>query len=161
MIASHLPQAFLVHQCKGRVRLRIPERRQDDAYFTLMEKQLSAIPGINGIKVNPISGTVLLLISQDISLNALSQPNHLQDLFHLACDADHPLTSRVAADLLEINKHVQRVKEDRLDMDGLYASILILLAIVQLLRGNSLGPASSLLWDAIQLLRKKAPAFKN
>ena len=161
MIASHLPQAFLVHQCKGRVRLRIPERRQDDAYFTLMEKQLSAIPGINGIKVNPISGTVLLLISQDISLNALSQPNHLQDLFHLACDADHPLTSRVAADVLEINKYVQRVNEDRLNMDGLYASILILLAIVQLLRGNSLGPASSLLWNAIQLLRKKAPAFKN
>jgi len=161
MIASHLPQAFLVHQCKGRVRLRIPERRQDDAYFTLMEKQLSAIPGINGIKVNPISGTVLLLISQDISLNALSQPNHLQDLFHLACDADHPLTSRVAADVLEINKYVQRVNEDPLNMDGLYASILILLAIVQLLRGNSLGPASSLLWNAIQLLRKKAPAFKN
>jgi len=55
---------YLSHVSKGRLRLRIPSKKRDAAFFSRLQAVLSAIPGIDQVKVNPSSGSLLILHSE-------------------------------------------------------------------------------------------------
>ena len=60
-----LPEdTYLSHVSKGRLRLRIPSKKRDAAFFSELQAVLSAIPGLDQVKVNPLSGSLLILHSE-------------------------------------------------------------------------------------------------
>ena len=55
-----LPRAYIVHQIRSRLRLRIPEKCQDTDYFAMLEEQLSSLPLFSLVEVSPVSTSILL-----------------------------------------------------------------------------------------------------
>ena len=56
----HPPDAYTVHQVPGRMRLRVPARRGDRAYFANVAQVLVAVPDVRSVRVNPSTGSVLV-----------------------------------------------------------------------------------------------------
>lgn len=55
-----LPIAQIVHSMPGRSRLRIADRRGDDAFFASLATALSTIAGVYKVDATPLTGSVLI-----------------------------------------------------------------------------------------------------
>jgi hypothetical protein len=55
-----LPLAHIEHRLPERVRLRVPSRRGDSAFFAATAEQLLHAPDIRSVRANPISGSIIL-----------------------------------------------------------------------------------------------------
>jgi len=74
----------IVHVLPGRVRLKIPKLKQDQAFGRQIERQFSSVKGIERVHVHPLTGSVVVMFDQEQmtdtdSLLALS--NALSSLF--------------------------------------------------------------------------------
>lgn len=63
---SALPEAFSVHRTGTRVRLRVPERRGDEAFFASVERAFSGAPGVRAVRVDPRTASVLVRHEGDL-----------------------------------------------------------------------------------------------
>jgi Heavy metal associated domain 2 len=54
------PLARVAHALPGRKRLKIEERRGDEAYFNTVEKALSESPGVVAVETNFRTGSVIV-----------------------------------------------------------------------------------------------------
>src|SRR5579875_2835784 len=57
-----LPEGRLTHVTAGRLRIRIPEKRRDAAFFRRVEERLRAAPGAARVTVNPATAGVLVVL---------------------------------------------------------------------------------------------------
>jgi hypothetical protein len=55
----------IAHQVPGRIRMKIPSAKGDPALLEEIQKTFSAIPGIEGVVVNPETGSVVLKYDVD------------------------------------------------------------------------------------------------
>lgn len=88
-----LPQAFLAHASPGRLRIRIPERRADEAFFGLLAEHFRGRAGIEHVLGNKETASLLLTGTLDVrevlglaereglfnAASALRQPDGAQD----------------------------------------------------------------------------------
>ena len=156
-----LPHAEITHNSPGRLRLRIRAQRGRVEYFTSIEEKLVQCPGVERVVVNPVTGSVLL--EPAIDLAALVTFTQAQQLFQLAERPVlmAPLTQQVAERFGILNGELRRLSGGGVDLGSLGFIGLVTLAAVQLQRGHVLGPASTLLWSAISLLRVPPTARIN
>jgi hypothetical protein len=73
--------AYLVHGARTRLRIKIPGRRHDEAYFSLLRRTLSGRIGIRAVRVNPLTASVLIVHDGTLDWRMLRQPDlgfHLQ-----------------------------------------------------------------------------------
>jgi hypothetical protein len=148
-----LPHAEITHNSRGRLRLRIRAQRGHADYFAGIEQKLAQCPGVERVVTNPVTGSVLL--EPAIDLAALLAFAQAQQLFQLAQASAFmpPLTQQVAERFGVLNCELRRLSGGGVDLGSLGFIGLVTLAAVQLQRGHVLGPASTLLWSAIGLLR--------
>ena len=133
MSDSHLPLAQLAHVMPGRARLRIADRRGDDAYFALVSKALSSIAGVRAVEVAPMTGSVL--IQHNGPLARIGVAARDAQLFIVA---EAPPTPRETTEL-------------SLDPKLIAALALFAAALWQMSRERVLPPAITLLWYATRL----------
>jgi hypothetical protein len=149
-----LPAARIEHHISGRLRLRIPEMRGDDAYFERLGDALSRIQGAGVVSARARTGSVLL---EDFSagLPALARAAREAHWFELIAEQTPPERQSRGQGMGTLTA----VTQD-LDMATLRTSlVLILLALagLQVARGQVMVPALTLLWFAFELSRR-APA---
>ncbi|MBK1618729.1 hypothetical protein CKO42_09835 [Lamprobacter modestohalophilus] len=146
--------AYQVHRTRERMRLRLPDRRHDEAFFAELCEQLTALPGIVEVSGNPSTAGLLIRLdptqAQDPRL-AIAATGRLQIV-----DGPPPLSPglnavRRAAD--RIDRSLEEQTGGSADLRTLAVLLLIVLAMGQVLRGQLLAPAASLLWYAFELLR--------
>ena len=53
-------EALVVHKMAGRIRIRVPSKRGNEAYFTAVKEALSACVGVEGVEVAPFTGSILV-----------------------------------------------------------------------------------------------------
>jgi hypothetical protein len=148
---SYLEKAHICHLIPGRVRLRIPDRRGDIKYFTLLHRKLAALDGIQAVVVNP--STSSLLISHSSAVKRLIEYAKAENLFEVTPDRfSAPVSDIISGQAFSVNQRLRALSFGRLDLSSLAFLILLCLAIVQILRGQFLAPATTLLWYAIQAL---------
>ena len=155
---KQLPQARVCHYATGRLRLKIPEKRRDEAFFNTVNERLSAWDSIERLEVNPQTGSVLVQFSD---VGALFAENALKnDLFELdyealeAASEEVPvLTEQAAQAFAQAEAAVRRWTGGGADLRGAIFLVLLLGGIYQLLRGNIAAPAATLLWYAGATLR--------
>jgi hypothetical protein len=59
-----IPQdTYLSHMSSGRIRLKIPSKKGDEALFSEMKTWLSGVPGVERVEINPSTGSVLIIHS--------------------------------------------------------------------------------------------------
>lgn len=58
----------IVHQIPGRIRMRVPDKRNDAAYFSRLSESLAGIEGVRSSQVTPRTGSVVLHYDGDAGL---------------------------------------------------------------------------------------------
>lgn len=149
-----LPAAELVHHSATRLRVRIPAQRGQPAYFDRLVSELARLPGLERIEANPVTATVLIVPAPDPA--QLARRAAEAGLFALAGAASTPgapLAQTVARSFAEFNDQLRRTTGGVLDLPSVGLLAFVSAALLQLQRGQVLGPASTLLWSAVGLLR--------
>jgi hypothetical protein len=150
---AETPAAYIVHETPMRLRLRIPEKRNDKAYFTTTLHRLQNIPGVEA-EVNPATSSILLRGAQAgkavIELGAQAPFNIMRS------------QPEAGLGLEQLRKQLQTANEGFTRLTGGDARALVVLAlaisgVMQLARGNVVAPAVTLLWYAAEALRCWTP----
>jgi Heavy metal associated domain 2 len=147
-------KAQRVHNLPGRTRFKIPERRGDHAFFHEISELLRKFPSMQKVESNPLTGSFLLLYSGDIDSEPMQAAlDALAEIFELEVSAP-PVARKLPADVVDVDQAVQRFTHGALDLSTATALGLLVLAGVQLLRGQQPVIAVSLAWYATELLRR-------
>lgn len=149
-------QAHLVHRARGRLRLRIPERRHDRAFFAELEERLLALPGVTAVSANPETAGVLILTAADPA----PDPVPAIDSTGLVRVVDTPPPPPPALDTLRglarrVDQSLDEFSDGALDLSSLAVHVLLVLAIRQAAKGQILGSAASLFWYAAEITRHR------
>lgn len=148
------PVAQIIHQTRDRTRFRVAGKRRDDQFFSDIQEQLDKLPGIEEVKTNPLSSSVLLLHPDSEPQDTLNRIEKL-GVFDSIETAFEPKT----ADLnpATITKGFSRFEDSFSAITEKehtpFFILLIGLAAMQAARGQILGPAIPLLGYALELAR--------
>lgn len=156
-----LPHAEITHNSPGRLRLRIRAQRGRADYFAGIEEKLVQCPGVERVATNPVTGSVLLEPANDLAALVAFTQAHQLFLLAQAPTLMPPLTHQVAERFGALNGELRRLSGGGIDFGALGFIGLVTLAAVQFQRGHVLGPASTLIWSAISLLRVPPGARGN
>lgn len=147
-----LPTGYIAHRVGDRVRLRIPERKGDTAYFMRVERDLAACERVVYVEANPLTASILLRYNgsnDDLRRDVISRD--LFDIEEQPPPVDPVLT--VAAERIDqLDRFLQRSSNGSFDLLEVAFVGLIGASIIQVLRGQALGPASTLLAHAFAIL---------
>ncbi len=151
------PNAYIVHNTRERLRLRIPERRNDDAYFEAVWAELDALPEGLDVRVRPSTASVLL-VHPTLPLPEIKLRLGESALFTLTegpCPTRRALAPLINA-AAKIDRSLIKGTLGSADLRTLLFLIVVALAIRQFKRGEVLGPAIPLLWTALQIAERIA-----
>jgi len=139
-------QARVVHQTRGRLRLRIPERRKDLRYFLDLYEDLRQIRNVTDVVINPSTASVLLHFPGESASPVLDS---LERIGLLPQDGDERSSRPV---LGRIEGFFANHQSAATDVRTVLLTIMIGMAIHQALRGKILAAALSALWYAYDLV---------
>jgi len=157
-----LPEAFITHISRGRVRIKIPSRKGDRVFFSALKDKLPAtseIPGIQRIEMNPTTGSVLIVHDLDFKGHDLTIfSGHLEQmgLFKLKPNdtPGTPVSQNIARTFKGINQQITDFTSGEIDLQSLVLLGLLGLGLYQFSRGQFMIPAISAFWYAATLLKE-------
>jgi hypothetical protein len=144
--------AYIVHQIPGRVRLRIRDKRQDQAYFEELCGRLEPLDCVEDVRVNCNTGSIILRHPNKSYAEVETELRQLK-LFEIA-EGPEPETPALRPLLSGISRIDQVIREESSGVANIRTVVIVvavLLAIRQFRRGELLGPALPLLWNALAL----------
>lgn len=147
------PRAYVIHQLRCRVRLRIKDRRNDYPYFEAVRRELDLLPGVDEVRINPATGTILL-VHPEQSCTRIQSMLQRQELFEII-DGPEPATpvlAPVSSGLAMIDKALTESSGGRLDLRAVAYIGLVAVTLHQIRRGQVLAPALPLIFQAFSLL---------
>ncbi len=148
-----IPEAFISHCIAGRIRVRVPSMRGDDEYFHRVEEGLNAIPAVKDLRANTLTGSVLIMHA---GLEPQALQAHAQDAGLFQLNTSEPefelLVDRAVAGARRLDSQLRRFSQGSLDLPSGLIVVLVAMGIVQLMRGQVMAPAASLLWYAYDLM---------
>ena len=147
-----LPAGYIAHRIGDRVRVRIPERKGDAAYFMRVERDLSECERVMYVEANPLTASILLRYTganDDLRRDAINL-----GLFAIEemPPSVNPVLTATSDRIDQLNRFLQRSSNGSFDLLEVAFVGLIGASIVQVLRGQALGPASTLLAHALAIL---------
>jgi len=151
-----LPAARISHFTEHRLRIRIPEKRRDNAFFDIVADRLRAWDSVERVETNPLTASVLIHFSdpQNLLLEAIAK----NDLFDIDFDtafgeAMKPVVTEAAVQSFETADRVlRRWTQNQVDMRSALFLLLLAGGVFQLLRRRLDTPAPTLLWYAGDLV---------
>jgi hypothetical protein len=146
------PRAHVIHRTRGRVRLRVRERRKDPAYFDMVRERLETLAGVAAIGVNPVTGCILLE-HPDRPWDELMPELRRLRLFELVEEPEpvRPAIEPLLAGISRFDRTLTEESSGLLDLKTLAYVGLMVFSIRQILQGHVLGPALPMLWNAMSL----------
>jgi hypothetical protein len=136
-----IPEALVAHEIPGRMRMRIPSRRGDQQFFSVLKERLSGLHGIERIETNSLTGSLLLFhhVEKD-ALAAYASENALFVLQPSSLRAD-PLSEKVVRSFQQIDRHLSSSTGGELDLPSFAFLVLLGVGTYQIIRGNFMAPA--------------------
>ena len=145
--------AWVVHRIAGRLRLRLPERKGDALFFAGLAESVRALPGVIEARPSPLAAS--LVVEHEVvpreQLDAALTSLGL-GLIEGEPAAEPPLQA-LAGSFAEVERELRSVTGNATDLRTLGFLALAAAGLVQIVRGQPLSAASSLLWHAAELLR--------
>jgi Heavy metal associated domain 2 len=149
------PRALVTHALPGRTRIRIDEKRGDEAYFATVNQALADCPGVEGVETNDVTGSVLVHYAcDDLPIWNYAATEGLFRVGGTPVPASVSLP--VATNLYPRRNHVRNhppmsILEAR-NWRPLIFLALVGIGIAQAVRGNIAFPALTAFWYALHLL---------
>lgn len=153
------PAAYVTHRTPERLRLRIPARRGNEAFFAALRGALQDHARVAAVAVNPLTASALLL-HEGVPPEELAHLGESTGLFDLVggMPPGWTLPGRAAAALGDTDRMIAGLTRGGADVPGLLLVLLLIGAAAQLARGQVLAPATTFLWYAYDLLSRRYPA---
>jgi len=145
-----LPEAFITHFISGRVRIKVPSKKGDDAFFLSMKERFSNFPGVRAIEINPMTGSLLILHSFDpesLDVKEIKAYVELNSLFRLEGGAPGwkgpslNIRKRFGDSFKDLNEKMKSITSDEIDLPTLAFLILLGVGVYQISAGNFAAPA--------------------
>ncbi|HTN44574.1 MAG TPA: hypothetical protein VMN77_12345 [Nitrospiria bacterium] len=157
-----LPEAYITHATKGRVRFKIPSKKGNRAFFSALKDKLppsGEIPGVQRIEMNPATGSVLIVHDLDFKAMDLTIfSGHLEQmgLFKLRANGipGTPVSQNIARTFKGVNQQIKDFTSGEVDLQSLALLGLLGLGLYQISRGQFMIPAISAFWYAATLLKE-------
>jgi hypothetical protein len=152
-----LPKAYIHHELPHRYRIHIPTHKGKDDFFMDLRSKLAQCGEIDGVEINPKTGSVV--IHHQGSNEKIAQFAKNNQLFSL--EPQEKISIKIETiPLKRILKHFERLNQKiikhsqgQIDINMLVFGGLIGLAITQTANGKFLPPAWTLASQAISVLR--------
>lgn len=151
--------ARIAHRTSTRLRIRVPERRHDVAWWQGLGERVRGRPGVVAVEVNP--ATAGILIVHDGSFDP-TQAELIELELQLTNGeqrrAGGTLLDRTAAAINAIDTRIKLATAGTLDLASISLVGLAGMMLVQVARGH-LGrppPAITVAWYAAELMRTRA-----
>jgi hypothetical protein len=148
------PAATLVHHMPGRTRVRVPIKRGDSEYFAKLREHLAQCPGVTWVTTSALTGSVLVA-HEAADPDVLVAYARTFELFELLESSDG-FAGQPRSPAAMINGGARRLDEwirtqttGGTDLRSLALTGLIGAALWQLLRGQALPAATTLVWYAL------------
>jgi len=151
-----LPAAHIGHQTAERIRIRIPSRKGETAYFSAVRAALQQNVITAEITVNSATGSVLLKGAQ-VDATAIASAGEKNGLFSLEAppSGTESLSKKIAAPFHDLSRTVNNFSGGQLDLPGLAFLSLLGVGAYQIARGNiGAPPWYSAFWYALGLFTK-------
>jgi hypothetical protein len=153
-----LPDAYIVHQLPGRVRLRISGKRHDDAYFESAIEKLSTMSGLERFHSNRVSGCLVLHFDPELDWQDIATSLEAAELCRVVdappTRSPGPAMAPLLSGLGQVNQVISQGSGGRLDLRTTAYIGLLVLSIRQIMQGHVLGPALPMLLHAWSLADK-------
>lgn len=147
------PQAYVVHETPSRLRLKVPARRRDRAYFSAASRLLSEKLPAARIDANPLTASILICGPDAGRL--LDRPDDLGP-FRISREPESQV-GELGRELQAFNRRLVNVSAGRVDARAYIVLALLVGAMVQIARGRIFAPAVTLLWYAGEAIRAWTP----
>ncbi len=150
-----VPSASIRHRMAGRLRLKVPGKKGDPAYFSALAQAFSEFPGIRSVEVNPETGSALFLHSAEP--DAIVAYAEGKDLFRIVESANRPVPVAVGitAKYKELDERVKRHTGGEWDVPAIAFIGLLGAGAYQIARGNLAAPAwYTAFWYALNIFLK-------
>lgn len=152
-----IPRALLDYLAAGRLRLRVPSRRGDTAYFQRVTDGLKGAAGVVRVDCNPRTASVLLLLEPTVGAVQVRQIGTQRGLFALdrAAPRADVVLNAAGEQLARFCQRLAVVTGGRPAPADLLVGLLLLgLGVRQLLHGEIMAPAATLLVQAYEILSR-------
>jgi Heavy metal associated domain 2 len=151
-----LPAARISHFTRRRLRIKVPEKRRDMAFFGTVAARLAMWDSVEAVETNPLTASILIHFSdpERLFLEAAAK----NDLFDIDFDAafgdsSEPVVTQAAVQSFRTADHaLRRWTQNEIDMRGVLFVLLLAGGVFQLLRRRLDAPAPTLLWYAGDLI---------
>jgi hypothetical protein len=148
------PMARICHLTARRMRVKIPDKRRDTAFFDDIVGRLSRRQDVERVEANPLTASILVYCSDSQKLLTDMTPRN--DLFAIDFSAEQraskTLRDRAAQHFGSADAALRRWTEGELDIRGLLFVLYLVGGVYQLLQGRVTASAPSLLWRAGSLI---------
>lgn len=150
------PVARAVHELPGRLRVRVPARQGDRAYFADVAEAFDLFREVLAAEGNPRTGSIL--IRHEATSARVWAFAETHDLFvRETAQAQAPgALDRMIADARQIDGWFRRSSGGELDLGTLVTMGLVGMSAYQIICGRVLAPAVTLSWYAAQQLQARA-----
>jgi hypothetical protein len=149
-MSDRLTTLEIVHAADGRVRLR-PSKPLDASALTGLADLIAGLPKVQRVLARPATGS--LIIETDGPAQPLFDLIAAQGIAKVRPKPSPPPLGQVARfGLMRADAAVQGATDGALDLNGAMAFLLMGGAVVQLLRGQVAGPATTLAVAALAML---------
>jgi len=124
-----------------RLRIKIPSKKGEVAYFSTLRERLSGCPGVGEIRVNPETGSAL--ISYECQRKTIAEFARENGLFLLKRPTPRRKTlfGNVADTFQGYNQYIRNLTGGEVDIQSLVFVSLLLSGMWQIARGNLAMPA--------------------
>ena len=150
--------ARISHFSERRLRIKIPSKKRDDAFFGFLQSQLASMPGVESVEVNPSIGSVLVVhsTSKDAILNFARQ----HSLFYLerGLESSRYFHRSVERAYGAVDHQVKGFVGEGLNLGALVAVVLAGMGIFQISRGNfGAIPWYTAFWYSLGIFLRSRP----
>jgi len=151
-----LPAARISHFTARRLRIKVPEKRRNIAFFDTVADRLATWDSVERVETNPLTASVLIFFSdpEKLFLEAVAK----NDLFDIDFDAafrnsSKPVVTDAAVQSFDTaDDALRRWTENLIDMRSVFFLLLFAGGVFQLFRRRLDTPAPTLLWYAGDLV---------
>ena len=156
-----LPEdAYISHFSKGRLRLRIPSKKRDKAFWGRLQATLSGLKGMEQVRINPVSGSLLLLYHNPVEIperiKALGKKSFHYRRKESFSAKDNSITRTMTGTFHRLNTRIRRFTKGELDVSTLSFLALTGVGIYQISRKNITAPAwHTAFWYALNIFLLK------
>lgn len=151
-----LPVARISHFTTRRLRIRVPEKRRDMAFFDTVANRLAEWESVERVETNPLTASILIHFSdpQSLFLEAAVKNDLFDiDLEAVFANSSEPVVTQAAAQSFETaDRALRRWTQNQIDVRGALFLLLLAGGALQLLRRRLDTPAPTLLWYAGDLI---------